>query len=234
MTRPTSSSHPFVSRISLVGRDTGLVKNLGGFRKQHHTVPDSVNAATTAFLGKICSGELGDEAEQYYQRAKTAMGYRRADLTIEISSPGAVLTTRDFTLELAYALVKPDPASYERIRTLHSLRGAELVKQPEFNGLFAAGFSSMVFNLAKGVKVEAVIDAVEARGTASGLTVSYPSDCRQCRLMVAGVAAEVSCDGATLEMQFARAGSPAELVEAFLAVRSAFILSKDPVLAGLL
>jgi hypothetical protein len=35
-------------------------------------------------------------------------------------------------------------------------------------------------------------------------------------------------------MQFARAGSPAELVEAFLAVRSAFILSKDPVLAGLL
>ncbi|MBI2813564.1 MAG: hypothetical protein HYX71_04720 [Opitutae bacterium] len=234
MTRPAGSSNPFVSRISLVGRDAGLVKNLGGFRKQHHTVPDAVNAATTAFLGKLCAGELAAEAEKFFQRSKAAFAYRRADLTLEVSSPGAVLTTRDFTFELAYALVKTDPASYEIIRTLHSLRDGELVKRPELNGLFAAGFSSVVFNLAKGVKVEAVIDAVEARGAARGLTVSYPSDCRHCLLAVEGIAAEVSCDGATLEMRFAQPGSPAGLIEAFVAMRSAFALSKDRVLARLL
>jgi len=48
------------------------------------------------------------------------------------------------------------------------------------------------------------------------------------------VKAEVICDGATLEMRFPRAGSPAELVEAFAAVRTAFSLSRDRVLAGLL
>jgi hypothetical protein len=52
--------------------------------------------------------------------------------------------------------------------------------------------------------------------------------------MVAGIAAVVRCDGATLEMCFTRAGSPRELVAGFTAMRSAFVLTRNPVLAGLL
>jgi hypothetical protein len=84
------------------------------------------------------------------------------------------------------------------------------------------------------VPVEAVVDAIEARGGEDGLAVNYPSDCQHCVITVDGVKAEVICDGATLEMRFPRAGSPAELVEAFAAVRVAFSLSRDRVLAGLL
>jgi len=234
MPKPAGSSNPFVSRISLVGRSTGLVKNLAGFRKQHHTVPDAVNAATTAFLGKLCATELAEEAEGFFQRSKAAFAYKRTDLALDVTSPTAVLTAKDFTLELAYALEKADAAGYEVTRTLHSLREGGLVARSEFNELFAAMFSGMVFGLAKGVKVEAVIDAVEARGGEDGLAVSYPSDCRHCVLLVDGIAAEVICDGATLEMRFPKPGSPAELVEAFAAVRSAFALTKNRVLAGLL
>lgn len=234
MPKPAGPSNPFVSRISLVGRSTGLVKNLAGFRKQHHTVPDAVNAATTAFLGKLCAAELAEEAEGFFQRSKAAFAYKRTDLTLDVTSPTAVLTAKDFTLELAYALEKANAAGYEVTRTLHSLREGGLVARPEFNDLFAAMFTGMVFGLAKGVKVEAVIDAVEARGGEDGLAVSYPSDCRHCVLLVDGVSAEVLCDGATLEMRFPKPGSPAELVEAFAAVRSAFALTKNRVLAGLL
>jgi hypothetical protein len=224
----------FVTRISLTGRSQGAVKSLGGFRKQHHTVPDAVNAATSAFLGKLCVAELTAEGEQYYQRARQMLGYKRTDLALEVASPVAVLTTKDFTLELAYGLVKADPAAYEIVRTLHSLRDGSLVARPEINQLFPALFTGIVFGLARGVKVEAVIDAVEARTSGDTLAVSYPSDCRHCVLRVTGVAAEVICDGATLEMRFPRPGPPAGLVEAFAAVRSAFVLAKNPVLAGLL
>ena len=226
--------NPFISRISLVGLSSGLVKNRAGFRKQHHTVPDAVNAATTAFLGKLCAGELAVEAEKFFQRSKAAFAYKRPDLTLEVTSPVAVLTARDFTLELTYALERNEPARYEIKRTLHSLREGGLVGRPEFNQLFTASFTRMVFSLARGVKVEAVIDAVEAQGSATGLAVRYPSDCRHCVLLVADVPAEVICDGATLEMSFPRPGAPAELVEAFVAARSAFALTKNSVLAGLL
>ncbi|MDI1318968.1 MAG: hypothetical protein PSW75_02085 [bacterium] len=234
MASQPDQKNEFVSRISLVGRSHGAVKSLGGFKKQHHTVPDAVNAATAAFLGKLCAGELAAEGEKYYQRAKQAFGYKRTDLALEVTGPAAVLTAKDFTLELAYALERENPASYRLTRTLHSLRNGALVDLPEFDELFAAMCTSVVFGLTKGAKVEAVIDEVEARRGAGGLTVTYPSDCRHCILAVSGVDAEVVCDGATLEMRFPRAGSPQELVAAFAAVRSAFALAKNPVLAGLL
>ena len=234
MANAAEHPHQFVSRISLVGRSHGLVKALAGFKKQHHTVPDAVNAATTAFLGKLCAGELAAEGEQFFQRTKEAMGYLRKDLALEMKSPQAVMTAKDFTLEIAYSLQPGNPAGYDVSRTLHSLRSGELVGLPEFNELFAALFGGIVFSLTKGARVEAVIDAVEERAGAGGLTVSYPSDCRHCVLAVDGVTAEVICDGATLEMRFPRNGSPIELVESFAAVRSAFALTKDRVLAGLL
>jgi hypothetical protein len=233
MPRSAEPSSPFVSRLSLVGRGTGLVKNLAGFRKQHHTVPDAVNPATTAFLGKLCASDLAEEAEQLFQRAKEGFHYKRTDLSLDVSSPVAVLTARDFTLELAYAFEKSNPSAYEVTRTLHSLADGS-VARPELKTLFAGAFSSLVFALTKGVKVEAVIDAVEAQEETGGLRVAYPSDCRHCVLSVAEVTAEVICDGATLEMRFPRPGSPAELVDSFVAVRSAFALSKNKVLGSLL
>jgi len=234
MSKPAEPPQPFVSRLSLVGRRTGRVKALAGFKKQHHTVPDAVNAATSAFLGKLCAGELAAEGEQWFQRTKAAFAYKRADLTLEVASPAAVLAAKDFTLEILYAFEPLDPAGYGVTHTLHSLSGGELVERAEFEDLFARMFEGMVFGLTKGTQVEAVIDAVEAQAGAGGLTVSYPSDCRHCVLAVAGVAAEVVCDGATLEMRFPRPGSPRELVAAFVAVRSAFALCKNRVRLGLL
>lgn len=234
MSKPAGPPQPFVSRLSLVGRRSGRVKALAGFKKQHHTVPDAVNAATSAFLGKLCVGELAAEGEQWFQRTKSAFGYKRAQLTLEVASPAAVLAAKDFTLEIAYVLEPLDPAGYGVTHTLHSLSGSELIERPEFDGLFARMFDGMVFALTKGTRVEAVIDAVETCGGEGGLTVRYPSDCRHCILTIAGVAAEVVCDGATLEMRFPRPGSPRELVADFAAVRSAFVLTRSSVLAGLL
>jgi len=234
MAKKPDHSSRFVSQVSLVGHSQGAVRQLAGFRKPHHTVPDAVNAVTTAFLGKLCSGELATEGEEFYQKAKAALSYKRADLALDITSPTAVLTAKDFTLEITYALDAADPSAYRVSRTLHSLRSGDLVGWDAFDELFAGVFSTVAFTLVKGVKVEAVIDAVEALGADETLAVSYPSDCQHCLLTVKGVAAEVYCDGAMLEVRFSRAGSPRQMVAAFLEVRNAFALAKDPVLAGLL
>jgi len=88
--------------------------------------------------------------------------------------------------------------------------------------------------LTKGAPVEAVIDAVEGLAHDDALKVEYPSDCSDCTLAVTGVSATVRFDGSELAMVFPRSGSPRELLEAFVAVREAFALTKKPVLAGLL
>ena len=84
MAKTAEHPHQFVSRISLVGRSHGMVKSLAGFKKQHHTVPDAVNATTTAFLGKLCAGELaGTTSGKILAAAVFSLGF------------GAALAARD-------------------------------------------------------------------------------------------------------------------------------------------
>lgn len=234
MPKSADASLQFVSQISLTGHGGGPVKTLAGFKKQHHTLPDAVNASTTAFLGKLCVTEITAEAENFFQRAKTLLRYKRAEITLEVTSPVAQLVTKDFVFEVTYSLEKAQPDRYAITRTLHSLRNGNLMEQAEFDQLFADTFSGIVFSLTKGVRVESVIDAVEALDEEASLRVGYPSTCQHCVLTVENVGAEVICDGATLEMRFPKNGSPRELIEAFATVRRAFALTQDRVLAGLL
>ncbi len=239
MSKSSDDVSSVVRQIRFVGRSGGAVKTLGGFKKGHHTLPDAVNATTTAFLGKLCADELAAEAEGFFQRSREGFGYKRKELSLDVVSPGAVLTTKDFTLELAYALDEAEPSSWTLTRTLHGLGCIDFVDTAACADVFGGLFAELVFGLAKGAPVEAVIDAIEGLDAddnedAAPLRVDYPSDCRHCVVSVEGVSATVRFEGAELSMVFPRAGSPRELLDGFIAVRSAFALTKNKALAGLL
>ena len=234
MAKCAQDQSAFVQQVRFVGRTGGPVKALRGFKKSHHTIPDAVNATTSAFLARLCAEELAEEAEKFFQQARASFGYKRKEVSLDVTSPVAVLTSKDFTLELSYALAEADAASYVCTRVLHGLRSGDFVATGECETVFAQQFSELVFLLTKGAPVESVIDAVEGLEGDEALTVEYPSDCRNCVLAVDGVSALVRFDGSELAMVFPHRGSPRELLEAFVAVREAFALTKRPVLAGLL
>jgi hypothetical protein len=196
-------------------------------------LPESFSPAVQAFFGRLCEDRIRGEAEEWFQRARSELKYKRKELTLEVTSPGAVLTAKDFTFELSYELKTDDPTAFVGTQILHDME-VGCLGRTEFEELFAGQFSEIVFDLTKGVSVEAVIDAVEELDGARGMSVEYPSDCSSCTISVEGVEAEVKCDGSSLKMVFPRAGGPSELVDAFVAVRQAFALSKRTVLAGLL
>jgi hypothetical protein len=221
-----------ISAIAFVGRGGGAIKTLRGFRKPQHTVPDAANAATNAFLAKICADELAEQAEQLFQDTRTALAYKRKDLSLNVSSPTATLEAKDFSLELTYAVEESNPAQYRITTTLRDLNDPKLAREDAFAGLFAGRFSEIEFTFKKAARVEAVIDAIEALDGENGIGVDYPSDYSDCTIRVDGVDAAVRCSGGALEVVFPRGGSPAELVDAFTAVRDAFQISK--VLSGLI
>jgi len=214
------------------GGSTGAFKSLHGFKKSHHTVPDAVNQATSAFLAKLAHEELAAEGEGFFQRARVMLEYKRKDLSLDVSAGTAVLTAKDFIFEIAYSLRDEDPSEYQVTRTLHSVRNADFLRTTECDGLFPRLFNEVVFTLAKGAPVEGVIDAVEGLKE-SALEVTYPSDYRNCTLSLPDVAAQVRFDGGELAMVFAGAAAPSQLWANFLELRSAFALTKNPVITGL-
>lgn len=215
-----------IASIAFIGRSGGPVKALSGFKKGHHTLPDAANAVTNGFLGRICATELTDEAERFFQDVRTGLGYKRKDIALTVTSPLAVLTARDFALELVYSLEEREPALYAVTTTLRELRDADVARREAFARIFAGRFTEISFALRKGARVEAVIDAIEALDGGGGLSVRYPSDCRECVIGVEDVDATVRCTGATLDVVFPRGAGPAELLDAFAAVRGAFRISK--------
>ncbi|HVU24954.1 MAG TPA: hypothetical protein VHE13_12585 [Opitutus sp.] len=216
-----------VAGIAFVGRDGGWVKQLEGFRKGHHTVPDAANAATNAFLGKICETRIAEEAERLFQEVRAGLDYKRKEIALAVTSPLAVLGAKDFTVEIFYALEEREPARYAVTTTLRGLMSVELARTEPFARIFGGKFTEISFALRKGASVAAVIDAIEELDRDDGLTVTYPSDYRDCTITVTGVEAAVRCTGAALEIVFPRAGGPAELIEAFAAVREAFRIDRE-------
>ncbi len=221
-----------IAAINFTGRGGGLVKTLAGFKKGHHTVPDAANAVTNAFLGKIAERELAAQAEKLFQDVRAGLGYKRKDVTLSVAGAIAVLTAKDFTVEIFYALEETAPGRYLVTTTLSNLKNGDLARTQEFAAIFSGKFTEISFALKKGARVEAIIDVIEALDGEGGLAVSYPSDCRECVIEVEGVDASVRCSDGTLEMMFPRAGAPHELIAGFAAVRGAFQVNR--VLAGLL
>lgn len=220
-----------IADIRFIGRSGGVVKSLSGFKKKHHTLPDAANPVTNAFLGRLCAGELEEEAEKIFQAVRTGLGYKRKDVTLTLTSPLAVLTAKDFAFEILYELDPAAPAEFAITQTLLDMQDVDLARAEAFNTIFEGMFSELSFALRKGASVEAVIDAIEGLKDNTVMRVDYPSDCSECTISVEGVEAQVRCTGASLDMVFPRAGSPQELIEQFTAVRSAFRISKT--LAGL-
>jgi len=220
-------SAEIVAGISFIGRGSGAVRTLDGFKKGHHTVPDAANAVTNAFLGKICAPELEAQAEALFKSVRTGLGYKRRDVSLELGPATAVLVARDFTVEIGYALEPTDPARYAITQTLLHLKSGDLAQTDEFAAIFAGMFSEILFTLKKGAPVEAVVDAIEALDGKHGLAVDYPADCSECTITVKGVTAEVRFTGATLDMVFPGAESPRELIAEFERVRGAFAVSKE-------
>lgn len=221
-----------VAGISFVGRGGGAVKDLGGYKKGHHSLPDAANATTNAFLGKICERELADEAEKLFQEVRAALDYKRKDLALTVTSPLAMLGAKDFSVEIFYALEEREPARYAVTTTLRGVMHVDLLRTESFARIFAGRFTELSFALKKGGSVEAVIDAIEDLDRHDGLAVTYPSDYRDCTIAVEGVDAVVRFTGPTLEIVFPRGAGPAELIDQFAAVREAFRISKG--LSGLI
>lgn len=229
---PSQTSQRYVQGIRFRGRTSGAVKTLRGFKKGQHKLPEGITPATTAFLARLCEEELGEAAEQVFQQARALCDYKRKDISLSVTSPSAVLSAKDFTLEIAYGFEGSDASSYETVWTLDQAKDLDFLLGDACTELFAGRFQELSFVLTRGATVESVIDAVEAL-EASELRVDYPSDYAHCLLSVPEVDAQVRFDGSELAMVFSSTAAPSEHLRAFAALREAFALTKSRTLAGL-
>lgn len=197
------------------------MRRLAGFDRKRHRVPDQVNAATQAFLARLCEDELAEACEAMFQAARDILGYKRKDISLSLGAGAGRLESKDFALELRYFLNEEEPSRYVAETELASAAGLDLLESAAFDAVVGSRFDRVRCGLRGSVSVEAVIDAVEA-DESGDLSVEYPSSCAECSVRIDGVDAEVVIDGVTLEARIGRMSTAGELLRVFAASRGRF------------
>ena len=211
---------------SFEGVISGHVKQLSGFRKGIHRVPEISNDTTNRFLARICETDLAEVGESLYQRLRVGLNYKRRDLNLSVESPAALLSGKEFTFEIAYELDNDTPSTYQMITTLSGLNRVEILKSDVFNEICHGLFSQFSYGLTDAVQVEEVIDAVEACSK-PGITVEYPSDCRECSVFLEGFSGYIKCRQFSLDIMLLTKSSPKTFLGGFEALRGAGMPFED-------
>lgn len=209
-----SQSESALASLSLVGRVWGEVRRLAAFDKKRHTVPDGVNAATSAFLGKLCTDEITENGEELFQAARQHLGYKRKEVSLMADAGMAQLKAKDFMLEIRCELDEEDSSQYYIETEVKKVASKDLLEDAAFTAVVGSRFDRLRIELKGRVSVEAVIDAVEENGSGD-LNVNFPSDCSSCTVRIDGLDADVFIDGRVLEVRYGRLTTAAALVAAF-------------------
>jgi hypothetical protein len=147
-------------------------------------------------------------------------------LNLSVESPVALLSGKEFTFEIAYELDSDTPSTYQMITTLSGLNHVEILKSDVFNEICHGLFSQFSYGLTDAVQVEEVIDAVEACSK-PGITVEYPSDCRECSVFLEGFSGYIKCRQFSLDIMLLTKSSPKTFLGGFEALRGAGMPFED-------
>lgn len=216
----------------LAGARAGNVKNLAGFRKGFHRVPNALpDANYERQFAAICAPDLQELADGLFERLRAARGYKRREINLACDPPNATLTTVDFTVDVLYAPGPDDPGDFQLSYDLHTIRDIAVFADGSLNEVFAGVFNKVALTFASPVNMEDVIDDLEAApGGAANLR--YPPDCHECFLRLPGFLGEVRVTSRDLEVISPAAAAPADLVRTFVEASDA--LAANPTLAKLI
>ena len=218
--------------VHLLGARLGNVKNLLGFRKGFHKVPAVLpDHQFERQFASICAPDLETLAKELFEKLRTARGYKRKEINLNVGAPDATLTTSDFTLDLRYELDPADPGDYRLVYDLHTIRDIAVFADGSLNEVFSGAFNRVSFSFGESIDLENLIDELEdAPGGAAALR--YPPDCSECTIQLPGFVGNVRVTPRELEVVSPMGASPAELVKTF--VEASDVLAANPTLERLI
>ncbi len=162
--------------IDLFGHVGGRVRDLSGFRKGVHRIPDSVSDRTREFVARIAEDDLAEEANALRDQLKKNFGYKRKELTFACEGANALITTKDFDLAISYAQDESDRQSYVITYQLGSIKNPEALRDPGLQTILFRHFDEVRITLEASYRIEDLIDTVE-EAEPDHVELDYPEDC---------------------------------------------------------
>ena len=210
--------HPFgadLLRVKLCGSESGLVRNLPGFVKGRHKEPSEVNGYHGRWIKEIATDLLRQELDAVASRLKKLLRFKRTDIVHATVEDGiGELATRHFDYIIELGQDPRDPRGYVLQRRLENFSGSpEVLSRPDFDACFVSAFHSVVLPLCGPLRVEDVIDRIEAIDDPSLIEVDYDSsDLSRCVVKLPEFQGDIVVTAKELQIRSPSASAPSVLL----------------------
>lgn len=224
-----------MTSIEIFDTEEGDIKNLSGFVKKFHHVPDKVGRAQNDFVRAKVGNLVKEEIDEMSRRLKNNMGYTRKELQVNAEEGDAegTITAPGFTYMVEVMQSDENPKEYVIKRTLLDVTDPDIINDKEFNGVFDGHFRALSFAFNKPIDIDKIIDRIEAMGNAAQVKLDYtPGDTSKLTVIFPGSTNEIVIEPYAINITIPKAASPAELVDVYKDTRRLLDSAKIKLLEG--
>jgi hypothetical protein len=215
--------------IDFLGSTTGPIRNLRGFIKQKHTMPDCVDTHTKSFVEKISEQDLEDEAIRYHDQIKSNFAYKRKEITLDVASPTAHISTKDFDFTIHYAQDTADPSSYTTQYQITNIKDSTALSDDGLAAILNNNFNEVKFSLSGSIDIERLIDLVEEQDRPD-IALEYPADCSHLTITATGIEGAIRITPDGISVVSGDLQSPLRMLDLYAS--SQHLISTDPLFAA--
>jgi len=192
--------------------ENGKVKNLSGFNKRLHSIPEKVGEYEDRFIKSISKEIIHDEIRLISERIQSHLTYKRKEIKIHEENGLGFIETPDFYYSIFVSQSKKYPDQFEVRRSLDNIKNPSIINDSQFNKIFDNYFTSLSFEFKKKINIPQLIDALEEKNK----KVKYDlSDLSKCSIELDGLDTELIITEHSLDIFFTFPSTPIKLVEYF-------------------
>ena len=125
-------------------RETRPFRNIDGFDRKRHTVPDRLSDNAAGWAGRLLHPEMVAELERVHERAKSVFKLKKRDIAIDIEESDGGSVDCEFFRFAIFAGQNPEEPSEAVIERNVVLRVPESELPEEFDTIFEAGLDEFV------------------------------------------------------------------------------------------
>jgi hypothetical protein len=224
-----------MTSIEIFDTEEGDIKDLPGFVRKSHHVPEKVGKAQNDFVRAKVGSLVKDEIDEMSKRIKNRMGYTRTELKVAAGEGDAEgsITTPDFTYMVEVSQSDENPKEYIIKRTLFDVSDPDIINDKEFNGIFDGHFRALSFSFNKPINIDKIIDRIEAMRKAAAVELDYtPGDTSKLTVIFPASTNEIVIERNSINITIPQAASPAALVDVYKDTRLLLDGAKIKLLEG--
>lgn len=216
------------TNISLLSVEEDNVKNLPGFQKGYHKVPNYIGSSPNSFIQDKGTAIIEKEISTLSEVLKEKLQYRRKEIRPSTDEGGGAIETPDFDYSITISQSENEPGIYIITRKLENFKNSEIVNDSEFNRIFSSHFDNLVFDLSNRINITELIDKIEALDESSPIKVKYnPSDLSKCKIEIKGLDYSINVTTESISITSSFQTTPLQLITAFKETHNAILANQE-------